>query len=105
MRDEFLVDKRGIRKKLQNLSPEEILKRENKELQDKNRRLEAKFLLILGRVWSKLAPLISKFKAIKKVSYKNKFSVTSLCNILNIADHITKGCKEIFLIEKLKTKF
>lgn len=41
-----LDDKRGIRKEFKDLSSEEILKRQNKELQDKNKRLEAELLLI-----------------------------------------------------------
>ena len=44
--EESLSDKRGTRKEFKNLSPEEILKKENKELQDKNKRLEAELFLI-----------------------------------------------------------
>jgi len=46
MGETALEDKRGTRKDFQTLSPEEVFKRENKELQDKNRRLEAEILLI-----------------------------------------------------------
>lgn len=46
MGEEALDDKRGIPKEFKDLSPEELLKRENKELQDKNRRLEAELFLI-----------------------------------------------------------
>ncbi|MBM6876256.1 helix-turn-helix domain-containing protein [Fusobacterium mortiferum] len=44
--DNALDDKRGIRKDQSDLSQEEILKRKNKELEEKNRRLEAELLLI-----------------------------------------------------------
>ena len=44
--DKALDDKRGVRKEIADLSEEEILKRKNKELEEKNRRLEAELLLI-----------------------------------------------------------
>ena len=44
--DNALDDKRGVRKDQSDLSQEEILKRKNKELEEKNRRLEAELLLI-----------------------------------------------------------
>ena len=44
--DNALDDKRGIRKDQSDLSQEEILKKKKKELEEKNRRLEAELLLI-----------------------------------------------------------
>ena len=44
--EQALGDKRGTKKEFNNLSSEEILKRENKELQDKNKSLQAELLLI-----------------------------------------------------------
>lgn len=44
--EDVLGDNRGIRKDESQLSNEEILKKRNKELEDKNRRLEAELLLI-----------------------------------------------------------
>ncbi len=44
--EDVLGDNRGIRKDESQLSNEEILKKRTKELEDKNRRLEAKLLLI-----------------------------------------------------------
>lgn len=44
--EDVLGDNRGIRKNESQLSNEEILKKRNKELEDKNRRLEAELLLI-----------------------------------------------------------
>ena len=84
-----LEDNRGNKKSEEFLSNKEIFKRKNKELEEKNRRLEAELLLLKKlkefRRGSDIRKYLQlKFLAIKDVASFNNYSIKFLCEILKI---------------------